>query len=108
MSCPSTRAVYSNSNAKQPEAATDTNARAAAVSLCVVDDPTYSLDRFLGRRAQISADQHQRPPPGLGRTWAGTEAAAADVEAEAIARMAARLRSFDRQFGSNGEEGAPK
>ena len=58
----------------------------------IPNDPTYNIDRFVGRNGHI-ADQHQRPPLCFGRTEAEDQAIA-----KGEVRASALLREFDTRF----------
>ncbi|KAL7931691.1 hypothetical protein V8C35DRAFT_309273 [Trichoderma chlorosporum] len=59
----------------------------------VCDDPTYSLDRFLGHNGQLPIDQ-QRPPPSLRESQDGV-----GIEEKVKGRILTQLQEFDRKFG---------
>ncbi|EHK16078.1 uncharacterized protein TRIVIDRAFT_206733 [Trichoderma virens Gv29-8] len=63
-----------------------------------LDNPTYNLDRFLGRIEQIPIDQQQRPPPGLGQEQDGAKTEF-EAETKAKERILMQLQEFDDKFG---------
>ncbi|KAL6795937.1 hypothetical protein GGI42DRAFT_356576 [Trichoderma sp. SZMC 28013] len=64
----------------------------------ILDNSTYSLDRFLGHVGEMPMDQ-QRSPPGLGTTQE-RDMTEAEAETRAKERISTQIREFDIKFSS--------
>ncbi|KAM0250392.1 hypothetical protein ACHAQJ_008640 [Trichoderma viride] len=91
----STAAVCSGSNAdngdRTSQAASDNSTQTVTLPY-VLNDATYSIDRFLSKDKETTAG-FQRPPPEFREAQSDGEAVA-----KAEARMRAELQVFDATF----------